>query len=72
MGINIALSQSTESTDDSGLESRILNQLYSCGYPELGRISIRMEDRTVTLEGRVCSYYLKQVAQTIECQWTKS
>lgn len=46
------------------IEFQVRSRLAECGYPQLARLHIRFDDGTVRLEGRVGSYYLKQVAQT--------
>lgn len=41
------------------------DQLQRSGYYELRRVQCRCAEGVATLSGRVGSYYLKQVAQTI-------
>jgi osmotically-inducible protein OsmY len=53
----------TPSLDDQRLAERVERALRSRGYwaLHLVRVSVRM--RVIYLGGRVCSYYLKQLAQ---------
>jgi hypothetical protein len=47
------------------LESLIRADLRRSAYDEVGRVTCTLDDRVLTLSGRVSSYYLKQVAQRI-------
>jgi osmotically-inducible protein OsmY len=52
-----------ESLEDLRLAERIERALRATGYGPLRDIDVTVHARTVILEGRVPSYYLKQVAQ---------
>jgi osmotically-inducible protein OsmY len=52
-----------QSREDLRLAECIAGALRATGYGSLGRIAVTVHARTVFLEGRVPSYYLKQVAQ---------
>ena len=54
----------TECVEDLDLAERVERALRATGYPPLRRVAVTAHARTVTLGGRVPSYYLKQVAQT--------
>jgi osmotically-inducible protein OsmY len=47
------------------LESLVRADLRRSSYDEVGRVTCTLNDRVLTLTGRVSSYYLKQVAQRI-------
>jgi len=53
----------TQSPEDRHLAERVGHALRSTGYSALGGVEVSVTARTVLLEGRVPSYYLKQVAQ---------
>lgn len=56
---------------DAAIASRIVEQFNSCGYADIATLSVRVSGQTVTLEGTVVSYYLKQVAQEIAMSTNK-
>jgi osmotically-inducible protein OsmY len=53
-----------ESLDDLRLAERVARALHASGYGPLRGIAVTTHRRLVTLEGRVPSYYLKQIAQS--------
>jgi osmotically-inducible protein OsmY len=53
------------SLQDLHLAERVERALHGTGYRSLRDIEISVQARLVTLRGRVPSYYLKQLAQTI-------
>jgi osmotically-inducible protein OsmY len=54
----------TQSLDDLHLAEQVRRALIGTGYGPLRCINVTVQARRVTLEGRVSSYYLKQLAQT--------
>lgn len=50
---------------DQDLQDRVIATLRNSGRHELLRLTIRTENRCVVLEGRVPTYYAKQMAQTL-------
>ncbi len=50
---------------DRYLESLIRADLRKSSYDEVGRVTCTLNERVLTLTGRVSSYYLKQIAQRI-------
>jgi len=48
-----------------GLAARCLGE---CGYPILRRVECAYHNGTLTLRGRVPSYFLKQMAQAAVCR----
>jgi hypothetical protein len=50
---------------DRQLESLIRADLRNSSYDEVGRVKCTLNERVLTLTGRVSSYYLKQIAQRI-------
>jgi osmotically-inducible protein OsmY len=50
---------------DRHLESLIRADLRKSSYDEVGRVTCTLNERVLTLTGRVSSYYLKQIAQRI-------
>lgn len=44
---------------------RVLDLLRNAAYPEVRQLSCEFQERKVVLQGRVSSYYLKQVAQNL-------
>lgn len=48
-----------------GLEVAAARCLGECGYPALRRVACEYRDGTITLRGRVPSYFLKQLAQSV-------
>ena len=50
---------------DAVLEDCLRQQFRACPYRELARTQCRYHRGTVTLEGEVSSFYLKQIAQTV-------
>jgi osmotically-inducible protein OsmY len=55
------INQDTTSTLDRDLERRVQNYLYGRQIPGLRRIEVEASGGTVTLRGRVRSYYEKQL-----------
>ena len=55
----------TQSLEDLHLAERVERALCATGYGPLRNIGVTVHARLVILAGRVPSYYLKQVAQTI-------
>ncbi len=53
----------TQGLEDHRLAERIERALHATGYGALRTIQVSVNARCVILEGRVSSYYLKQVAQ---------
>jgi osmotically-inducible protein OsmY len=53
----------TEELEDRGLVERVELALRATGYAPLRAVGVTARGRQITLEGRVPSYYLKQVAQ---------
>jgi len=51
--------------EDHRLADRVERALRATGYGELRTVRVSVSARVVILGGRVSSYYLKQVAQTI-------
>ena len=49
--------------DDETLESRVHQELATCGYAVLHQIRVSSRGGCVHLEGRVPSFYFKQLAQ---------
>jgi hypothetical protein len=47
------------------LEADVEAQLRQSCYPAVRRVTCRLHDGVLTLRGRVSSYYLKQIAQTL-------
>jgi hypothetical protein len=47
------------------LESLVRADLRKSSYDEVGRVTCTLNERVLTLTGRVSSYYLKQIAQRI-------
>ncbi len=43
----------------------VRRKLRDSGYPPLGRLTCRVAEGQITLQGRVPSFYLEQVAQTL-------
>jgi osmotically-inducible protein OsmY len=54
-----------ESLDDLRLAERVERALHASAYAALRGVRITVHARAVILAGRVPSYYLKQVAQTL-------
>lgn len=54
-----------ESLDDLRLAERVQHALHASGHAVLRGARITVHARSVILAGRVPSYYLKQVAQTL-------
>lgn len=50
--------------EDEHLCERVRRVLQAPGYHQLRHVQVSAHDGTVVLQGRVGSYYLKQVAQT--------
>lgn len=57
--------QRRECEDVSQLESRIRRELCAVTYPCFRHIGCIIRDGVLVLSGRLPSYYLKQVAQTV-------
>jgi osmotically-inducible protein OsmY len=55
----------TQSREDLHLAERVGHALHATGYGALRGITVNVQARIVLLRGRVPSYYLKQIAQTI-------
>jgi osmotically-inducible protein OsmY len=53
----------SQSLEDLGLAERIKRALNATGYGSLRAVEITVRARVVHLEGRVPSYFLKQLAQ---------
>jgi osmotically-inducible protein OsmY len=53
----------TQSLEDRHLAERVERALGATGYGVLRTVRVTVNSRVVILGGRVCSYYLKQVAQ---------
>jgi len=53
----------TQSLEDRRLAERVERALRATGYGVLRTVRVSVNARVVILEGRVSSYYLKQVAQ---------
>jgi osmotically-inducible protein OsmY len=51
--------------EDQCLAGRVERALHAAGYGPLRRIKVAVQARLVILAGRVASYYLKQIAQTV-------
>ena len=49
----------------AALERKIAVVMHDAPYPALRHISCVLDDGVLTLQGRVPSYYLKQIAQTL-------
>jgi hypothetical protein len=47
------------------LETLVRADLRQASYSKLGRVTCTLRDGVLTLNGRVSSYYLKQIAQRI-------
>ena len=47
------------------IEREVASDLEHCGYHEMRRVSCEYDHGVVTLRGRVPSYFLKQIAQTV-------
>jgi osmotically-inducible protein OsmY len=52
------------SAEDIRLSEHVAHALRETGYPALREVKIAVRRRMIRLNGRVPSYYLKQVAQT--------
>jgi osmotically-inducible protein OsmY len=57
--------EATARLEDVRLAERVDRALRATGYGPLRGIEVTVQERLVSLGGRVPSYYLKQVAQTI-------
>ena len=55
----------TQCLEDLRLAERVARALRATGYPALRTIDVTVSNRLVFLEGRVPSYYMKQVAQAV-------
>jgi osmotically-inducible protein OsmY len=55
----------TQSLEDLRLAEQVQRALIATGYGPLRRVVVTVHARRVTLGGRVCSYYLKQLTQTV-------
>jgi len=53
----------TQSLEDQHLAERVERALRARGYWALRTVRVSVNARIVILRGRVCSYYLKQLAQ---------
>lgn len=50
---------------DSPLASKVTQQLQGTGHLRLRKVEVEEDQGHVTLRGRVPTYYLKQLAQTV-------
>jgi osmotically-inducible protein OsmY len=62
--MHMQLSASVEGFDSTQME-RVVLALHASGYSDLRGIEITVRDRAVVLTGRVRSFHMKQMAQTI-------
>lgn len=51
--------------DGKAVEAAAEARLRQSAYPEVRRVTCRFREGVLTLQGRVSSYYLKQIAQTL-------
>ena len=56
---------STRQAADNALRERVLFSLESSGHRPLGCLHCRVQEGIVELSGKVPSYYMKQMAQTV-------
>jgi osmotically-inducible protein OsmY len=54
-----------EARNDSQILNRAKQAIHGCGYEQLRRIRMYCHHGRITLQGRVTTYYLKQVAQEV-------
>lgn len=52
-------------TDPFVLIERVKSSFQGLGYPQLANVQCEAEASTIYLSGKLTSYYLKQIAQTI-------
>lgn len=55
----------SRSQREQALQTEVESRLRKSGYPDLHRVSCDLCDGVLTLRGRVSTFYLKQVAQTL-------
>ena len=55
----------TQAERDRMLESQATAELHNSAYHAVRRVSCEVRDSTLTLRGRLPSFYLKQIAQTV-------
>ncbi len=55
--------QPSHASEGMHLVAQVERALCSSGYPSLRSVQVALRDQAVVLQGRVFSYYLKQVAQ---------
>lgn len=53
----------TPSPEDQDLAKRVEHAMHASSYWDLHVVRISVRTQVVCLSGRVCSYYLKQIAQ---------
>ena len=53
------------SKEKAGIEAAVQLRLRTSGYCQLGLVSCEFHEGVLTLRGRVSTFYLKQVAQTL-------
>lgn len=57
-------SESHRESSDQQTVTLVHHALHSTGYPQLTQLQVYFEHGRVTLQGRLATYFLKQVAQT--------
>ncbi len=57
--------QHQQHSADQQIVERVQDVLNSSGYPQLRQLRIHFDHGRVTLQGRLATYYLKQLAQTL-------
>ena len=58
-------SRSRRHLDPQTIQAAIQQALHLAGYGELRRVQVECDGESVTISGRVPTYYLKQLAQNI-------
>ena len=61
----LALATRSEPISEFALQSQVRAALQTAGYRPLAGLDCRLTNGSIVLTGRVPSYYLKQVAQTV-------
>lgn len=60
-----SVSHDSGSSRDEQILHKVKQVLHQCGYEQLRRVSTYCDDGRITLQGRISTYYLKQVAQEL-------
>lgn len=62
---DVSAPHSEEKTAREPLSRRVERRLEESGYPELRNLNVSQGPHRILLEGKVRTYFLKQVAQTL-------